>query len=168
MKAINKKHIITILVISFLIVIPTIIGVIPNPIDIRRSWKNDLPDSYRHASDVINATMGYEDRKNTYLQDSNQSDGFHAQSTRIYLNTSVNQASFTSSLSKINNRQDTADFSMGGLLRMMYLDNVTKVLEPTFKQQLKDAMLRGSHQPIHHGHVQRVHLFHGQLFPPIE
>jgi len=141
MKAINKKHITAIFIISILIVIPTIIGVIPNPIDIRKSWKNNLPDSYRKLSDIINATMGYEDRKNIYLQDSNQSNGFHAQSTRVYLNTSVNEASFTSSLSKINNREDTADFSMGGLLRTMYLDNITKVLDPIFKQQLKDAIL---------------------------
>jgi len=141
MKAINKKHISTILVISILLIIPTIIGVIPNSDEIRRSWHNDLPSTYEHLGAIINATMGYEDRKNTYLHDSNQSDGLYAQSTRVYLNNSVNEASFTSSLLKINNREDTADFRMAGLLRTMYLDNVTEVLDPTFKLQIKDAIL---------------------------
>jgi len=137
----NKKHITTILVIFTLFVIPSIISVLPNSREIRRRWTNDLPDSYRNLSDIINATMGFEARKNTYLQDSNQSDGFYAQSTRVYLNNSVSEASFTEALSKINNREDTADFRMGSLLRTMYLDNITEVLDPTFKQELKDAIL---------------------------
>jgi hypothetical protein len=53
----------------------------------------------------------------------------------------VNEASFQSSLDKINNREDTADFRMTSLLRMMYLDNKTNVLEPSFKSQLKNAIL---------------------------
>jgi hypothetical protein len=141
MKTIIKKHITTVLVISVLLVIPSIIGVIPNSNEARRRWVNDLPSSYEHLNDIVNATIGYEGRKNIYLHDSNLSNGFYAQSTRVYLNTSVNEDSFTGSLNKINNRQDTADFGMAGILRTMYLDNVTEVLDPTFKLQLKNAIL---------------------------
>jgi hypothetical protein len=140
MKKSNLKVLKAVIAILILLIIPTIISVIPRTSEIRRRWVNDLPDSY-HLSETINATMGYEERKNVYLQDSNKSNGFYAQSTRIFLNTSVNEDSFTSSLSKINNREDTADFRMASLLRMMYLDNVSSALDPTFKLGLKDAIL---------------------------
>ena len=136
----NKKHAKTIIIILTLLIIPTIIAIIPNPSEVPKRWINELPDKY-HLSDIINATLGYEERKSLYLQDSNQSDAFYAQSTRIYLNTSVNEDSFTEALDRINTRKDTADFRMNSLLRMMYLDNETHILDPTFKEQLKDAIL---------------------------
>ena len=141
MKKPINKHFKAIMTILILIIIPSIIALKPeNPIIYRR-WTNDLPDSYHQTSDIINATLGYEARKIIYLADSNNSEGIYAQSSRVYLNESVNEASFQSSLDKINNREDTADFRMNSILRTMYLDNITKVLDPTFKQQLKDAIL---------------------------
>jgi hypothetical protein len=140
MKKNNLKILKAVIVIAILLIIPTIIAAIPRISEIRRRWVNNLPNSY-HLSDIINATMNYEERRNVYLQDSNKSNGFYAQSTRIFLNTSVNEDLFTSALSKINNREDTADFRMASLLRMMYLDNNTGVLDPTFKLGLKDAIL---------------------------
>jgi hypothetical protein len=140
MKRNNLKIIKAVLAIFILLIIPTIIAIIPRSSEMRRRWVNDLPDSY-HLSDIINATMGYEERKNVYLEDSNKSNGFYAQSTRIYLNGSVNEVPFSEALNKINNREDTADFRMASLLRMMYLDNITGVLDPTFKLELKNAIL---------------------------
>jgi len=107
----------------------------------RRRWVNTLPESYDFLRPSYNGTLGYEARKNIYLIDSNKSDGFYAQSTRVYLNESVNEASFQSSLDKINNREDTADFRMTSLLRMMYIDNKTNVLNSSFKSQLRSAIL---------------------------
>ena len=130
MKTNNLKILKAVIAIVILLIIPTIIAAIPRTSEIQRRWVNGLPNSY-HLSDIINATLGFEERKNVYLQDSNKSNGFYAQSTRIFLNASVNEDSFTSALSKINNREDTADFRMASLLRMMYLDNITDVLDPT-------------------------------------
>ena len=112
---------------------------IPEPV-VSRRWTNNLPDSY-HASNIINATMGFEERKKLYLSHSNQSTGFYAQASRVYSNISVVESSFDSSISKIANREDAADFRMAGLLRTMYLDNKTGVLDPTFKLQLKNLIL---------------------------
>ena len=139
MKKQITKHIVAILVIGILLIIPSLVT--KESLTVPRRWINNLPDSYHQISDIINTTMGYQDRKTTYLVDSNSSNGFYAQSTRVYLNTSVNEASFTSSLNKVNNREDTADFSMAGLLRTMYLDNITHILNASFKQQLKNAIL---------------------------
>ena len=140
MKIKFKKHLKALLVVSILIIIPSLI---PTPLKVNptRRWFNNLPENYDYLRKAYNATMGFDARKLVYLADSNQSDGFYAQSARIYLNNSVNEASFTSSLNKINNREDTADFRMTSLLRMMYLDNKTEILNSSFKSQLKDAIL---------------------------
>ena len=117
MKIKINRHFKAILAISILVIIPTIILITPKPI-ITRRWTNNLPSSH-HTTDIINATMGFEERKNLYLSDSNQSTGFYAQASRVYSNTSVIEASFTSSINKITNREDTADFRMAMLLRIM-------------------------------------------------
>jgi len=140
MKIKLKKHFKALIVIAILLIIPSLVSV-PSEINPTRRWVNNLPDSYDFLRNSYNGTLGYEARKNIYLADSNNSDGFYAQSTRVYLNESVNEASFQSSLDKINNREDTADFRMTSLLRMMYLDNKTEVLNSTFKSQLKSAIL---------------------------
>jgi hypothetical protein len=139
MKIKINRHFKAIIAILILVIIPTIIAVTPEPV-ITRRWTNNLPNKY-HTSDSINGTMGFEDRKNLYLSDSNQSTGFYAQASRVCSNTSVIEASFASSIDKITNREDTADFRMAGLLRTMYLDNKTEVLNPIFKLQLKNLIL---------------------------
>ncbi|NVM46331.1 MAG: hypothetical protein HWN79_15585 [Candidatus Lokiarchaeota archaeon] len=140
MKIELKKHFKALIIVAILLIIPSFISA-PSKINPRRRWVNDLPENYDFLRNSYNATMGYEARKNIYLTDSNTSDGIYAQSSRVYLNESVNEASFQSSLDKINNREDTADFRMGSILRTMYLDNKTNVLEPSFKLQLKNAIL---------------------------
>ncbi len=140
MKIELKKHFKALIIVAILLIIPSLVS-IPSKINPRRRWVNDLPESYDFLRDSYSGTIGYEARKDIYLADSNISNGFYAQSSRIYLNESVNEASFQSSLDKINNREDTADFRMTSLLRMMYLDNITNVLESSFKTQLKNAIL---------------------------
>jgi hypothetical protein len=140
MKIKLKKHFKVLLIIATLLIIPSLVSS-PSKVNPRRRWVNNLPESYDFLRNSYNATLGFEARKNIYLTDSNTSNGFYAQSTRIYLNTSVNEASFQSSLDKINNREDTADFRMTSLLRMMYLDNKTEVLNSSFKSQLKSTIL---------------------------
>lgn len=140
MKIELKKHFKALIIVAIILIIPSMVST-PPKINPRRRWVNDLPDNYDFLRYSYNATLGYEARKTIYLTDSNTSNGFYAQSTRIYLNVSVNEASFQSSLNKITNREDTADFRMTSLLRMMYLDNKTEVLNSTFKSQLKNAIL---------------------------
>lgn len=172
----NKKHVKALLITSILLIIPVIINLNSNPT--RRRWVNDLPDTYHFLSDMINATLGYEARKDRYLIDSNRSSGFYAQSTRVYLNESVNEDAFQSSFDKVNNREDCADFCMNSLLRTIYLDNVSKVLSPVFKSQIKDAILNFKYWFTEPGEDEMIMwtenhmiLFHtaellaGQLYP---
>ena len=140
MKIEFKKHFKALIIVAVLLIIPSIIS-IPSKINLSRRWVNNLPDSYNLLRNSYNATIGYDARKNVYLSDSNKSNGFYAQSTRVYLNTSVNEASLLSSFDKINNREDTADFRIVSLLRTMYLDNVSHALNSTFKSQAKDVIL---------------------------
>ncbi|MFX0010152.1 MAG: hypothetical protein ACFE9R_07550 [Candidatus Hermodarchaeota archaeon] len=140
MKIKLKKHLKALIIVATLLFIPSLVSFSPkvNPI---RKWVNDLPESYDFLRGSYNTTLGFETRKNIYLTDSNNSNGFYAQSTRVYLNESVNEASFQNSLDMINNRDDTADFRMSSLLRTLYLDNKTEVLNLSFKSQLKSAIL---------------------------
>jgi len=140
MKIELKKHFKAIIIVAILLFIPSLVS-LPSKINLRRRWVNNLPENYDFLRKSYNTTMGYESRKIVYLIDSNNSNGIYAQSTRVYLNESVNEASFQSSIDKINNREDTADFRMSSILRTMYLDNKTKVLESSFKSQLKSAIL---------------------------
>ncbi len=140
MKIELKKHFKALIVVAILIIVPSLVST-PSKIIPSRRWVNDLPENYDFLRNSYDATLGYDARKSVYLTDSNKSDGVYAQSTRVYLNESVNEASYQSSLDKINNKKDTADFRMGSMLRMMYLDNKTNVLESSFKNQLKSAIL---------------------------
>lgn len=140
MKIEFKKHFKALLIVAVLLIIPSMVST-PSTVNPIRRWVNDLPENYDHLRNSYNATMGYEARKNIYLAGSNQSNGFYAQSSKVYLNESVTESSFTEALNRINNREDTADFRMASLLRTMYLDNITKVLEPLLKSQIKDAIL---------------------------
>ena len=140
MKLKLKKHFKALIIVATLLVVPSLVSFSPKVNPMRR-WVNDLPESYDFLRGSYNATLGFEERKDIYLTDSNKSEGFYAQSTRVYLNESVNELSFQSPLDKINNREDTADFRMSSLLRTMYLDNKTEVLDLSFKSQLKSAIL---------------------------
>ena len=140
MKIKIKKHFKALVIIAVLLIIPSMVS-IPSKVNTRRRWINNLPENYDFLRNSYNTTLEYDARRLVYLTDSNKSDGIYAQSTRVYLNESVNEASFQSSLDKINNREDTADFRMISLLRTMYLDNKTEVLNSPFKSQLKSAIL---------------------------
>ena len=134
MKIKIKKHFKALIIVAILLIIPSMVS-IPSKINPTRRWVNNFPDNYNLLRNSYNATIGYEARKNVYLIDSNNSNGFYAQSTRVYLNESVNEASFLSSFDKINNRKDTADFRIVSLLRTMYLDNVSHTQNSTLKSQ---------------------------------
>ena len=140
MKIELKKHFKALIIVAVLLIIPSLVSV-PSITYPTRRWVNDLPENYDLLRNSYNSTIGYDARKLVYLTDSNNSDGIYAQSTRVYLNESVNEASFQSSFDKINNKEDTADFRMSSLLRTMYLDNKTNALESSFKLQLKNAIL---------------------------
>ena len=139
MKIRINRHIKAVLIILILLIIPSLTTLKRQ--ETPKHWFNNLPESYHQISNYINATIGYEERRNTYLLDSNKSSGFYAQSSRVFLNESVNEASFIDSLLKINNREDTADFRMASLLRTMYLDNFTQVINSTLKSQIKSVIL---------------------------
>ena len=140
MKKELKKHFKALIIVAILLIIPSLVST-PSKINPRRRWVNNLPENYDFLRNSYNTTAGYDARKSIYIADSNRSDGIYAQSTRVYLNGSVNEASFQSSIDKINNREDTADFRMSSILRIMCLDNRTNALESSLRSQLKSAIL---------------------------
>lgn len=92
-------------------------------------------------NDAIKATNDYEMRRDIYLGDSNKSRGLNAQASRVYLSEPVIEEDIRGSFEKINNREDCADFSMNTLLRIMYLDKNTNILEPELRSEIKEVIL---------------------------
>ncbi len=69
------------------------------------------------------------------------SNGLYAQSTRIYLNLSINNDTVNNRIAKINRREDTSDFDMNGLLRLLYLDQDKNNISAPLKETIKNAIL---------------------------
>ena len=90
--------------------------------------------------DYFNATVGYRTRQDIYLDDSECNDGFYAQSSRIYLNMSVNDDSIVDSLEPIYNYEDCMDFRMNSLIRMLYLDINKSILSTPTRDKICDAL----------------------------
>ncbi|TFG01787.1 MAG: hypothetical protein EU540_02890 [Promethearchaeota archaeon] len=128
--------------------------------------------------DYFNATVGYRTRQDIYLDGSEGNEGFYAQSSRIYLNMSVNDDSIVDSLGKIYNYEDCMDFRMNSLIRMLYLDINKSVLSTATRDKICDALGKAkywhdepssdsaiftteNHQILYH----TSELLVGQLFP---
>ncbi|MHA1272099.1 MAG: hypothetical protein ACTSQS_01555 [Promethearchaeota archaeon] len=128
--------------------------------------------------DRFNATSGFKIRKSIFLNTSRFSDGFYAQSVRIYLGDKVNDDVLINSLDKIINYEDCMDFQMNGYLRMLYLNLKTDVLSNDVKDKIINALGHGkywytepttcqaiffteNHQILYHA----AELLVGQLFP---
>lgn len=88
----------------------------------------------------FNATTGYNERQEIYLNTSRFSNGFYAQSSRIKSGNSVNDDSILNQLDKIYNHEDCNDFRMNGLIRMLYLNLETDVLSDDTKDNICDAL----------------------------
>jgi len=145
---------------------------------------DDDDDNDTDPGDAIEPTAAFLDRQDTYLQhcyDNNGpgQGGRHGQSCRVYLGASeYNEATVYESIAKINAREDTSDFDLTGLLRMLYLDREAQALPATFKADIEDTVLNfkywldepgpddlcwwsENHQILYHS----LEYLAGQLFP---
>ena len=124
----------------------------------------------------------YLQRKADYLQicsDGSATGGLYGQLCRLATNAgSLNETAVRNSLAKINAREDTADFHMAAILRMLTLFGDSPTLSPSLKAEMVDAVLRWkywldepgpdtmcwwseNHQVLFHS----AELVAGQLFP---
>jgi len=144
-------------------------------------WKYTMRTTFIRKFDMFdhfNATVGYRTRQDIYLNRSKYSYGFYAQSSRIYLNMSVNDDSILNSLGRIYKYEDCMDFRMNSLIRMLYLDINKSILSKSTRDKICDALGKAkywhdepssdsaiftteNHQILYH----TSELLVGQLFP---
>lgn len=93
------------------------------------------------------ATAGYRARQAEYLaycaaNNGPNQGGTYGQLCRLATNAgSLNETAIRNSLNKINNREDTADFSLTMILRMLALYGDSPTLDPVLKAEMVDAVL---------------------------
>ncbi|MFW9937853.1 MAG: hypothetical protein ACFFD5_09395 [Candidatus Thorarchaeota archaeon] len=139
MKKSVKKHIKIIIIIFAIFGIPSLISFnLEKRIQI---FINPGLDKYLLPNNSINASLEFQQRQQTYLDTSNSSNGLNAQATRAYLGLTIYEPVIQETLEKVNSREDTSDFDMNTLLRIMYFNNITGVLSVSLESQIKDAIL---------------------------
>jgi len=140
---------------------------------------NENIDQNIHPESYYISNKNLTERKKEYLKSANKSNGLYAQCAKVYLNENVyNEKNINKSVDKINNREDTSDFDMNALLRMMYLDKGKNNIPKNLKNRFKKAILNFKYWFTEPGPDQMIFwtenhmiLFHtaellaGQLFP---
>jgi len=89
----------------------------------------------------IEPTESYKKRQNFYIQSSLSCESFHCQILHILKKTPVSSLPFLSHLSRINNKEDCADFSISAILRMLYIDKETQGIPNDLREEMKKAVL---------------------------
>jgi len=133
---------------------------------------------------VITPGTSFKTRQQVYLNASQNFNDFGSQAVRVFLGLPANELAINKSLSIIRTYQDTMDFTLNGLLRIIYLDqrhfllNGTHVLSSGTKANVEDALIKckywftepgndsaifwtENHQIMYH----TAELLVGQLFP---
>ncbi len=104
--------------------------------------------------------------------------GLYGQLCRVYLGDTVNTDAIDDACAKVDAREDTADFTVAALVRMLYLDRADPSLDPDVRAQVEDTVLgfkywidepgddkmcywSENHQALYHSNE----LLAGQLFP---
>jgi hypothetical protein len=137
------------------------------------------------SGDPILPTSGFLSRQAAYLAACSASGapgaggGLDAQCCRVATGqTTFDEDAINSSLAKVNARQDTSDFDMAALLRILYLDNDKHVLPAALRQSIETTVLgfkywldetgpddlcwwSENHQNLYHS----AEILAGQLFP---
>ena len=141
---------------------------------------NDYLDNFANPTSYYISDLNLTERKNVYLESANNSNGLYAQCAKVYLGetNNYNETNINESISEINNRKDTADFDMNGLLRMMYLDKGKNNIPEYLNDSMKDAILNFKYWFTEPGPDEMIFwtenhmiLFHtaellaGQMFP---
>ena len=142
----------------------------------------DLPDPWTEIA--IEATEGYRARQQEYLEFCDENNGpgqggIYGQVCRIAMDRDTfNEETIDAACQKVDDRLDTADFRVAGLVRMLYLDREHEALSAETVQQIEESLLgfrywltepgddkmcfwTENHQSLFHS----GELLAGQLFP---
>ena len=85
--------------------------------------------------------LTFAERQTLYLNGTHENNGFNAQVARIYLGLPINESSIRKTLEDVNNFEDTSDFDVNEYVRILYYDNITHILSPELKADLKQTVL---------------------------
>jgi hypothetical protein len=146
---------------------------------------DDVSPADDDSGDPILPTAGFLSRQAAYLAACSAAGapgaggGLDAQCCRVATGqTTFDEDAINASLTKVNARQDTSDFDMAALLRILYLDNDKHVLPAALRQSIETTVLgfkywldetgpddlcwwSENHQNLYHS----AEILAGQLFP---
>jgi hypothetical protein len=143
-----------------------------------------VDDDDSDPGDPIEPTAGYLSRQAEYLTYCNDNNGpgqggLHGQVCRAYTSAGTfNEEAITEKLDMINNREDTADFYLTSIIRLLLIDRENPTLPDPLKTEMENAVLdfkywldepgpdtmcwwTENHQILFHA----CELLAGQLFP---
>ncbi len=142
----------------------------------------DDPDA-PYVEVALEATDAYRARQAEYLEYCHAGNapgvgGLYGQLCRVALGDTVNTDAIDDACAKVDAREDTADFAVAGLVRMLYLDRANPSLDPAVRTQVEETVLgfkywidepgadkmcfwSENHQALYHSNE----LLAGQLFP---
>lgn len=135
-----KRHLKCMIVLLLLFIVP-FLTLFTAEIDSLHIYKNPFLYGKHYSANQFNSTSEYTERVAIFINSSKVSNGLYAQATRVYLNMTVNNETVNDKIDKINRREDTSDFAMNGLLRMMYLDKDKNNITVNLKNRIKEAIL---------------------------
>lgn len=111
-------------------------------------WSYSMQTSFNRNFNLFenfDATPGYRQRQNDYLDLAKNNGGLYGQSAHIYSGLNVNKQAIISGIEKIYELDDCMDFRMNAILRMLYLDLDKGVLNDTMKDRMIDALGRSKY-----------------------
>jgi len=105
-------------------------------------WEFSMKTNFNRTFNLFetfNATLGFQQRQNMYLNDSKNSDQVYAQVSRVYLGLNVSEINIEASLHKLYNFKDCLDFTLNNLIRLIYIDINRSILSPSIRNKVIDA-----------------------------
>ena len=146
---------------------------------------SDIPEDEAANGELeILPTNGFLARQSEYLTACNDGNGpgeggIHGQVCRVAMGaTTYNEEALEKSFTKLANREDTSDFHVASLVRMLYLDREKKAIPADLKKKIEDTLLNFKYwldEPgqdkmcywteNHQGLFHSGELLIGQLFP---
>jgi hypothetical protein len=128
---------------TFLILIPQLIAGFSLESQEEKDWEYTLrtyfPRNFNISADY-NATSGFLERKSNYLNSSRFSNGFNAQSARIYLDENINQETIENGISKLQDVENMPDFRWSSVVRLIYLDLNKSKIDDDIRDAMFDAL----------------------------
>ncbi len=143
-----------------------------------------VPDPDAPYTEVpLDATSSFLERQAEYLEYCYENNGpgmggLYGQLCRVERGAEVHVEAIEEACAKVDAREDTADFAVAGLVRMLYLDRESPSLDPEVRSRVEDTVLgfkywidepgqdqmcywSENHQALYHSNE----LLAGQLFP---